>query len=60
MLENLAGAVTDTYQYDAFGILIASTGTTPNTYLYSGERFDQNIALYHLRAPFLQRYDGQI
>ncbi len=32
-LTNSAGAVTDTYEYDAFGNKVNSTGTTPN-YLY--------------------------
>jgi len=39
-LTNTAGAVTDTYQYDAFGMPIAITGTTSNNYLYSGEQFE--------------------
>ena len=38
-----AGAVGNTYQFDAFGAPIASTGTIANTYLYSGERFDNNL-----------------
>ena len=38
-----AGAVGNTYQFDAFGAPIASTGTIANTYLYSGERFDSNL-----------------
>jgi len=49
-LTNAAGAITDTYTYDAFGLLTATTGSTPNAYTYSGERFDQNIGLFHLRA----------
>ncbi len=32
-LTNTAGAVTDTYDHDAFGNLVSSTGTTPNVYL---------------------------
>src|SRR5712692_9975240 len=39
-LMNVSGTVTDTYQYDAFGMPIASSGTTANNYLYSGEQFD--------------------
>jgi YD repeat-containing protein len=35
-VTNAAGAVTDTYDYDAFGNLISSTGTTPNSYLFRG------------------------
>ena len=49
-LSNSAGTVTDKYQYDAFGRLIALTGTTPNTFEYSGEWFDSNVGLYYLRA----------
>jgi hypothetical protein len=39
--------VGNTYQYDAFGAQIANTGTTPNPYLYSGERFDKAGAGHH-------------
>jgi RHS repeat-associated protein len=49
-LTNAAGAITDTYTYDAFGLPILTTGSTPNAYTYSGERFDQNLGLFHLRA----------
>jgi RHS repeat-associated protein len=55
-LTDTAGAVTDTYTYDAFGKLIASTGATPNPYLYTGERFDADLGLYHLRA---RHYDAE-
>src|SRR6266513_4179762 len=33
------GNVIDAYDYDAFGNLIHSTGTTPNNYLYAGKQF---------------------
>lgn len=49
-LTDQTGAVTDTYTYDAFGKLILRIGTTPNPYLYAGERFDADLGLYHLRA----------
>ena len=32
LLTNGAGAITDTYQYDAFGALSGATGSTPNPY----------------------------
>jgi hypothetical protein len=44
-LTDPTGAVTDTYDYDAFGNLIASTGTTPNNYLFAGEQFDPALGL---------------
>jgi len=58
-LANSAGTITDTYTYDAFGMPIASTGTTPNAYLYSGERFDSNLNLYHLRARYYNMLTGR-
>jgi RHS repeat-associated protein len=56
---NTTGTVGNTYQYDAFGMPIASTGTIANTYLYSGERFDSNLNLYHLRARFYNMLTGR-
>jgi len=58
-LANTAGAITDTYQFDAFGAQIASTGTTPNPYLFSGERFVQSIGLYHLRERYYNVWTGR-
>jgi RHS repeat-associated protein len=58
-LTSTTGAVGNTYQFDAFGMPIASAGTTANTYLYSGERFDQNIGLYHLRARYYNQNTGR-
>jgi len=58
-LANSAGTITDTYTFDAFGAQIASTGTTSNPYLYSGERFDSNLSLYHLRARYHNMLTGR-
>lgn len=55
----IQGTVTDTYTYDAFGNLIAQTGTTPNDYLYSGERFDANSGFYYLRARYMNPESGR-
>ncbi len=52
-------AITDTYDYDAFGNLIASTGTTPNNYLFAGERFDPALGLYCNRARYLNTNTGR-
>jgi hypothetical protein len=51
-LANSAGAITDTYTFDAFGAQIASAGTTPNNYLLSGEWRDPNLSFYNLRARY--------
>jgi YD repeat-containing protein len=49
-LVNSAGAVTDTYTYDAFSNTVAQTGSTVNEFLYRGEQFDAALGMYNLRA----------
>ncbi len=51
--------VTDTYTYDAFGIELGRTGTTPNTYLYAGEQYDPNAGFYYLRARYYDMQNGR-
>jgi RHS repeat-associated protein len=51
-LTNSSGAVTDTYDYDAFGNVVNKTGTTPNNFLYRGEQYDPDLSLYYLRARY--------
>jgi RHS repeat-associated protein len=58
-LTSDTGAVTDTYDYDAFGNLIAATGTTPNAYLYCGEQLDSDLGLYFLRARYMNPETGR-
>ena len=58
-LTDSTGTVTDTYDYDAFGNLINSTGTTPNNYLFAGEQFDPDINLYYNRARYLDVRRGR-
>ena len=51
-LTDVNGAVTDTYDCDAFGDLIAQSSIynlpTPNSYLYCGEQFDSVLGLYYI------------
>ena len=58
-LTDSTSSVTDTYDYDAFGILIHRTGTTPNDYLYSGEQFDTHLGFYYLRARYMSSAIGR-
>ena len=58
-LTDATGAVTDTYDYDAFGNLIHSTGTTPNNYLFAGEQFDPDLGLYYNRARYMNTSTGR-
>jgi YD repeat-containing protein len=52
-LTDPTGNVTDTYDYDAFGNLIHSTGTTPNEFLFASEQYDTDLHLYYNRARYL-------
>ena len=49
----------DTYVYDAFGILISSTGGTGNSYRYAGEYWDSDLGFYYLRARYYNPSDGR-
>jgi YD repeat-containing protein len=44
-LTGTNAAVTDTYRYDAYGTLIASTGSTVNHYRYTGEQWDADLGM---------------
>jgi len=58
-LTNSSGTVTDTYEYDAFGNKVNSTGTTPNNYLYGREQYDTDLSLYYLRARYYNPTTGR-
>lgn len=52
LLTSTAGAVTDTYSYDAFGSRLTCSGATSNDFQYSGEQSDALLGLYYLRARY--------
>jgi RHS repeat-associated protein len=58
-LTNSAGVVTDEYEYDAYGNSFTKSGTTPNNYLYRGEQYDSDLALYYLRARYYNAGTGR-
>ena len=58
-ITNSTGAITDTYDYDAFGNLVYSTGSTANNYLFAGEQFDPELGLYYNRARYLDVRSGR-
>ena len=58
-LTSSAGAVTDEYEYDAFGNSFTKVGTTPNNYLYRGEQYDPDLGLYYLRARYYNALTGR-
>jgi RHS repeat-associated protein len=53
------GAVTDTYTYDAYGNLINSTGSTPNSYLYCCYQYDADLELYYNIARYWKTDTGR-
>jgi len=58
-LTNSAGAVTDEYEYDAFGNSFTVSGAIPNNYLYRGEQFDPDLGMYYLRARYYNPATGR-
>jgi RHS repeat-associated protein len=58
-LTNASGTVTDTYTYDAFGRLLAQTGTTPNRYLFAGQAEDAASGTYYSLARYYDQQTGR-
>jgi RHS repeat-associated protein len=50
---------TVSYEYDAFGNSVSTSGSTPNNYLYRGEQFDPDLGLYYLRARYYNPLTGR-
>jgi choice-of-anchor A domain-containing protein/RHS repeat-associated protein len=58
-LSDTIGALTDTYDYEAFGELLNQTGSTENSYLFTGEQFDAGLNQYYLRARYYNQQIGR-
>ncbi len=58
-LSDTTGALTDTYDYAAFGELLQSTGTTANAYRFTGEQYDGTLNQYYLRARYYDQSVGR-
>jgi len=58
-LTDAAQSITDEYIFDAFGNLVAKTGSTVNDYLYTGEQFDANAGFYYLRSRYYDPASGR-
>ncbi|SPF46817.1 hypothetical protein SBA4_3570016 [Candidatus Sulfopaludibacter sp. SbA4] len=58
-LTDATDTVTDTYDYDAWGNTVNTTGSTPNAYLYRGEQYDADLGLYYLRARYSNPLTGR-
>jgi RHS repeat-associated protein len=51
-LTSSGGALANTYTYDSFGKLSASTGGLVNPFLYTTREFDQETSIYYYRARY--------
>jgi RHS repeat-associated protein len=58
-LTDANGIVTDTYDYDAWGNLIAAIGTTANSRFYDSEELDPDLGLLNLRARYYNANRGR-
>ncbi|WP_236508577.1 polymorphic toxin-type HINT domain-containing protein, partial [Tychonema sp. BBK16] len=61
LLTHTTGAITDRYHYQAFGELDtpASTMTSDNRFLFTGEQLDPNTGFYYLRARYMNPSSGR-
>jgi RHS repeat-associated protein len=56
-LSNSAGALANTYTYDSYGKLTASTGSITDPLQYTGREFDPESGIYYYRARY---YDPSV
>ena len=53
------GALANTYTYDSFGRVTASTGTLVNPFQYTGREFDAETGIYQYRARYYDQNIGR-
>jgi RHS repeat-associated protein len=58
-LSNSSGALANTYTYDSFGNLVASSGSLVNNFRYTGREFDTETGLYYYRARYYDPNAGR-
>jgi RHS repeat-associated protein len=58
-LSGSAGAIANTYAYDSFGVLTASTGTLGNPFQYTGRDYDSETGLRYYRARYYDSAAGR-
>ncbi len=51
-LSNAAGSIANTYTYDSFGKVTASTGSLVNPFQYTARESDSETGLYYYRARY--------
>jgi RHS repeat-associated protein len=58
-LSNAAGSIANTYAYDSFGKLTASTGSLVNPFQYTAREFDTETSLYYYRSRYMDASTGR-
>jgi RHS repeat-associated protein len=58
-LSNAAGSIANTYTYDSFGKLTASTGSLVNPFQYTARESDSETGLYYYRARYYDQASGR-
>jgi|GEM_PF-2035297 len=58
-LTDSSGNVTDTYEYSEYGELTASTGSSYNSYRFTGQQWDEDSGLYYMRARYYNTHTGR-
>jgi RHS repeat-associated protein len=58
-LTNGSGAFANTYTFDSYGRLNASTGTLTNPFEYTGREWDGETSLYYYRARYYDEGQGR-
>jgi RHS repeat-associated protein len=53
------GTLAQTYAFDSFGKLTASTGTLTNPFQYTGREFDSETGIYYYRARYFDPSAGR-
>jgi hypothetical protein len=54
------GDVENSYDYDVFGAIRASSGSEPNVFKFTGEQTDSTTGLQYLRARYYGWRDREI
>jgi RHS repeat-associated protein len=58
-LSNAAGSIANTYTYDSFGKLTASSGSLVNPFQYTARESDSETGLYYYRARYYDTATGR-
>jgi RHS repeat-associated protein len=58
-LSTTAGALAQTYTYDSFGKVTASSGSLTNPFQYTGRELDSETGLYYYRARYYDPTTGR-